>query len=395
MEPLVDESDTFVSSYVTGYPRVVFLTSLKSFVRNVAPTNHLVHYTTFVPSSFHSVVSPNVDTLYSTAWLDLHHTHTFHLPDMRQRYFVMTVLDEWTNVIGSVGSRTGQRAQTVQIALGTRPVTDVSDSLACQHTNTLIQSPTQYVWVILRFYCRDAQDVKTVNELQFQVFLNRKPGMTIDSHHHSPPVPDQVAKMKPREFFSICQLSFPKLSSDMQAKSVRDAQTAIAEYTGSVAKHGWDTDLSIGRFGNDILLRAYTAMSFLGANILEDTIYWIGKDDHLNEPLHGSHRYMLQFVPPPVHAFWSLTVYNAQNFFFPLPVHAIRSASAVATQDSYDQPPRITVCVQKSKPRKGATGTENWLPVLAEPFHLVFRLYWPQERAVMFKWVPPLVYKLS
>jgi hypothetical protein len=53
------------------------------------------------------VVSPNNDTVYSNAWLDLSQGPVLiDTPDMGQRYWTLGLLDAWTNPFAYVGRRT-------------------------------------------------------------------------------------------------------------------------------------------------------------------------------------------------------------------------------------------------------------------------------------------------
>jgi len=90
--------------YIYGYPLV-----LMDATRAVStpPVNRFKHVTEFPDDTFTDVVSPNVDTLYSIAWLDLgKEPIVLGVPDLGRRYYTMELLDAWTNVIASPGTRT-------------------------------------------------------------------------------------------------------------------------------------------------------------------------------------------------------------------------------------------------------------------------------------------------
>lgn len=72
-----------------------------------APVNTFRHRSEFPNASFRSVVWPNADTYYSTAFLDLESEPVvLSLPDTKGRYYMMPILDAYTNVFASPGSRT-------------------------------------------------------------------------------------------------------------------------------------------------------------------------------------------------------------------------------------------------------------------------------------------------
>ena len=90
--------------YIYGYPLV-----LMDATRAVSapPVNRFTHLSDFPDDTFTDVVSPNVDTLYSIAWLDLgKEPIVLAVPDLGRRYYTMQLLDAWTNVIAAPGTRT-------------------------------------------------------------------------------------------------------------------------------------------------------------------------------------------------------------------------------------------------------------------------------------------------
>jgi hypothetical protein len=82
-----------------------------------ATPDRFLHIPILGNPSFRSVVRPNVDTLYSTAWLDLgSEPVVLTVPPGEGRYFLVQCMDAWTNVFAAPGSRTlGHRGATYAI----------------------------------------------------------------------------------------------------------------------------------------------------------------------------------------------------------------------------------------------------------------------------------------
>src|SRR5262249_35057496 len=99
-----------------------------------------------------------------------------------------------------------------------------------------------------------------------------------------------------------------------------DAQKLMAWKVPTLARvvNGWslNTD-TMGVYGKYYLKRAIVTQLGLGANLPEDAIYPINLTDESGKPLDGANKYTLHFDKgemPPVNAFWSVTLYDAQGF---------------------------------------------------------------------------------
>jgi hypothetical protein len=133
----------------------------------------------------------------------------------------------------------------------------------------------------------------------------------------------------------------------------------------------------------------------LGANLPQDATYPNTRVDSTGQPLDGSHRYALHFQAgelPPVHAFWSLTAYDAQDFFIANPLQ--RYALGDRDQMVYNADGSLDLYVQAQPPT--ADKAHNWLPVkTGEPFLLNARLYWPKAAALSGNWGMPGVQRID
>jgi hypothetical protein len=118
-----------------------------------------------------AVVRPNFDTLYSSAWLDLtNEPMVVSAPDTGGRYYLLPMLDMWTDVFASPGWRTtGTQAQTfVIIPLGWRPhLRDrLVDEFKLPKDTQSIEAPTPNVWIIGRIKTDRPADYDAVHKIQ-------------------------------------------------------------------------------------------------------------------------------------------------------------------------------------------------------------------------------------
>ncbi|NLY97845.1 MAG: DUF1254 domain-containing protein [Clostridiaceae bacterium] len=66
-----------------------------------------VFFYKLITPEFKDVVTPNVDTVYCTAWLDLTKSPVvLHAPDTSDRHYVMQIMDAYSNTFASLGRRT-------------------------------------------------------------------------------------------------------------------------------------------------------------------------------------------------------------------------------------------------------------------------------------------------
>jgi hypothetical protein len=125
------------------------------------PTNIFVNVPTYPPADMRTVVRPNFDTLYSLAWLDLtKEPLVVSVPDTGGRYYLLPMLDMWTDVFASPGWRTtGTQAENFL-------VTPPGWRGSVPPDFTRISAPTPYVWIIGRTQTDGPADYEAVHKLQ-------------------------------------------------------------------------------------------------------------------------------------------------------------------------------------------------------------------------------------
>src|SRR5436189_64834 len=125
------------------------------------PMNAFSNVPAYPPASDKTVVRTNYDTLYSIAYLDmLKEPVIVSVPDTAGRYYLLPMLDMWTDVFASPGWRTtGTQA-------GTFLVTPPGWTGSVPNNVQQIKAPTAYVWIIGRTKTDGPPDYDAVHKIQ-------------------------------------------------------------------------------------------------------------------------------------------------------------------------------------------------------------------------------------
>ncbi|MGO9545350.1 MAG: DUF1254 domain-containing protein [Rhodomicrobium sp.] len=426
-----------LDAYLYFYPLVTMDITRKQFTNiepgkelGKGPMNMFHNAAEYPPVTFTSVVRPNFDTLYSIAWLDLtEEPVVVSAPDTGGRYYLLPMLDMWTDVFASPGWRTtGTEAANFL-------VTPPGWAGAVPANFRQIKAPTPYVWIIGRTKTDGPSDYDAVHKIQAGYKVTplsewgkalEPPRVTIDpAVDMKTPPKSQVDNMPGDKFFTYAagllklqpphitdepiiarlkrigispgeDLQFEKLAPEVRdalMHAPEDAQKLMAWKLPTLAKvvNGWsmNTD-TMGVYGNYYLKRAMVAQLGLGANLPEDAIYPVNLADSLGKPLDGAHKYRIHFShdsPPPVNAFWSVTLYDAEGFPVANPLNRYALSSWMPLQREADG--SLYLYIQNESP--GAGKEANWLPAPAGPLNLLLRMYAPKTEALTGKWSPPPV----
>ena len=151
---------------------------------------------------------------------------------------------------------------------------------------------------------------------------------------------------------------------------------------------------TMGVYGNYYLKRAIIAQVGLGANLPEDAIYPGIIGDENGKPLDGANKYIIHFTKdalPPVDAFWSITLYDAEGFQIANPINRFAVSSWMPFKRDADG--SLTLYFQNEKP--GNDREANWLPAPKGPFNLTMRLYAPKSEALTGVWNPPAIKRVD
>lgn len=419
-----------VDAYIYGYPLVVMDAARQAALTpkeagQAAIINTFQHFREQTPSVGVHSVSPSIDTLYSSARLDLSTGPLLlHIPETTGRYYFIEMFDGWGNLFANPGTRTTGSQAADFVIVG--PQWEGIISL----DNPQLKSSTNMVWITLRLELFGTDDSATAQALQDQFSLSPlgsstvSPPTFIASVRPSPPSASLVSNMKARSYFNALEKLlttnppsaadaplleriatveiFPdrepeKLTRDPAIErgleqAVGIAQEKIKAAVPSTYKkvNGWDVfNTEIGTYGTDYLLRASVAASDLGTPLLQDAVYPSTGVDSEGMALSGAHRYTIHFTKeglPPVNAFWSLTMYNVDHAFVENPIHRYCLQSHQTLH--YNADGSLDIIIQKDEPQEKNV---NWLPCPEGDFNLIMRMYWPKPEVFDGVWSLPAV----
>ena len=431
-----------IAAYEYGFP-IVLMDVTKTQATNVAkptttsaaPIGQFSNVPAFPPPENHVVVAPNADTLYSVAWVNLSsEPMILHVPDYKGRYFLMPMLDMWTNVFQSPGSRTGYGKG------GNFAIAGPGWSGTLPPGVTKIQAPTSTIWIVGRSACYGPSDYANVHKLQAQLSLTPlsqwgksyvpPAGSVSASIDMKTPPPDQIAAMDAQTFFSrlaalVHAYGHPAADAPMVAElatlgivpgkpfdiahadpivaaalkaAVQNGRTTISAATpdaiGARVANGWVISTGGGSYGTHYLRRAYYALIGLGANIPQDAVYPVGKVDGLGKPMSGARNYRVHFAKgatPPVNGFWSMTMYEGLGYFVPNRLNRYKVGSLSEPKLDVNSDGSLDIYVSHTQP---SAHVNNWLPAPSGAFYMDFRLYWPKTTppsVIDGSWNPPPV----
>lgn len=411
-------------AYIYAYPLVLIEATRASM-----PTNHLIHVSAFPDASFRTIVRPNADTLYSTAWIDVsREPMLLHVSDSGGRFYLLQFMDAWTETFADPGKRTTGTAETLFAIVGSGWNGKLPQNVI------RYDAPTDLVWLLGRTQTNGASDYDNVHAFQHGMrllTLSDYPGQ--EQKPSTPPVarpsvagptaPDQVKAMEPTAFFAAFAQAMkanpphagdtamvgdlariglvpgrnfdPSKLSPNQLQALNDGAHAAAARiekfvaTGAAIKPGWSSfQGTVGRYGTNYMARAVTARVAVGANPVEDAVYIGSSADGGGKALDGSMSYRMHFEAsnlPPVLAFWSVTAYDKDGYFIANPIN--RYAIGDRDRLKFNPDRSLELYIQNENP--GPDRESNWLPSGKGPFNLMLRLYWPTQAILDGSWHPP------
>ncbi|OLN26948.1 DUF1254 domain-containing protein [Desulfosporosinus metallidurans] len=411
-------------AYLYGCPIVIMEDTMRSLM-SLKPFsyNEYIHNKRLSKPKDRQVVAPNNDTLYSSAWLDLAaEPIVMHLPHTNGRYYVMALYDMYTNNFYCVGQRVTGTNEGDYVIVGPQWKGSLPEELKA------IKAPTNNVWIIGRILVNGVEDLPDVNALQKQFTLIPLSKFLNGDYSSSPmsenerllnpdsDVPDELKfweKLRvalknnpPQEDEAGLINTFAEigLTADISpftkldpafARGLIRAEKATKESIDKSTKNqgtvinGWNVITEkIGMFGNNYELRAFAAITGLGALVLEEAYYARAFMDGEGKTLNGKNKYILHFDKiPPTEAFWSISLYDKEYFFVENEIN--RYAFGDRTENiRYNLDGSLDIYIQNERPK----GKEsNWLPAPKDDFNVILRFYIPKPEVSNGEYqIPPL-----
>lgn len=415
-------------AYIYGYPLVFDTAMVERCTTDgfgaipAAPPNTFGHATE-PATPRDDFVSINNDTLYSIAQLDLSDGPLFlHVPDTADAYYVLQFVDLWTNNFAYVGRRATGTAASTYLITPPHWIGSVPDA------TPVINAPTTRVSIVGRFACDGPDDAARVAGLQKQLTLSP---LGAAGTLAGLPVPDREVREDLRfwEQLRVLMAAFPPAEPDRAyqrrfaplgllhsgASPYRDTPDGLADalHAGMAAgkaqveaygkdpesdpsgsrwimsMHAFDYNLDHLGLGtvdspqwkvadrtDSYLDRAWAARTGLWGNHAYEALYAQTFVDANGDTLDGNRAYTLTFSePPPVEAFWSVTMYNVPDYY--LVDNAINRYSIGDRTEGlvYGDDGSLTLHLQHGKPIEGEEA--NWLPTPSGAFRPMIRLYQP------------------
>lgn len=414
-------------AYIYGFPMVMnYKVFHDSFLDPIAkgykgPMNQIHGEARVYTHEDTTVQTPNSDTPYAILGADLRaEPLVLCIPEIDEgRFYNVQMVDMYTHNYGYIGSRTtGNAAACYLIAgpdwEGEKP-SGISKVYRCE---------TPFSMIILRTQLFDPSDIENVKKIQEgykvqslsdfldqpappapaeidwpeagnDIFSTGFPKMLNFLLQFTPPTgPAEVEKPLREGFAKIGigpegEIQPPEFTPEEKKAFGAGIKQGVAKIDQAVAAFGeridgWQIGAAAGSrefYNGDWLVRAIGSRAGIYGNDAEEATYPFAKSDENGRPLDGSrHNYSMTFPAgqmPPVNAFWSITMYDANTQFLvenPIDRYLINSPMLPDLKKNEDG--SLTIYIQHEPPSEERIS--NWLPAPDGPIFMVMRLYWPK-----------------
>ena len=365
-----------------------------------------------------AIVTPNSDTPYSLAWMDLRaEPIVISVPAVdKRRYYAVMLNDGNTFNYGYIGSRATGSDAGDYLVVGPRWKGETPPGI-----KKTFHSTTDFSLAVFRTQLFDAKDMPNVEKVQAGYKLQplsaylKQPAPPAAPAIDWPKIDKELVKTNFFDYLDLAlqfappgpeeegiraklasigvgpgkKFNFKDLSLEHKAaialglkEGDKKVDQAVAQLGKSI--NGWQVSAAQGDrafYNGNWLLRAAAARAGIYGNDAVEAMYPLTRSLADGSELDGSkHKYTLTFAKgqyPPVNAFWSVTMYDGKTQLLiknPINRYLINSPMLPGMKQNKDG--SLTLYVQKDSP--GKAKESNWLPAPNGPIYMVMRLYWPR-----------------
>jgi len=410
--------------YVYGLPIVMNYSVMYDYAidRNSgqfkAPFNEIKNESRVYTYKDTAIISPNSDTPYSVAWLDLRTEPVIlSVPSVESgRYYSVQLIDGNTYNYGYIGSRaTGDDAGDYMV-VGPNWKGETPAGI-----KKVFQSSTQFSLAIYRTQLFGPDDMPNVEKVQAGYKVSTlseyqgKPAPAEAPTIDFPKVDRDLIKTNFFEYLDFALQFAPATPAESAIRAklaklgvgtrksfefkdlplghrieialgMRDGEAKLKDYLAQrlFKANGWSvSDLwgDASFIDGDWIKRAAGASAGIYGNDAAEAVYILGRNAANGDELDGSKQnYTLTFAAgalPPVNSFWSVTMYDGKTQLLienPINRYLINSPMLPSMKKNADG--SLTLYLQQDPP--GADKEANWLPAPDGPIYLAMRMYWPK-----------------
>jgi hypothetical protein len=397
-----------------------------------APLNRIVMLTDYVAADERIVACPNQDVVYGGGSLGLEQSPVvIQVPDFGDRFWVYQAVDLRSDSFVQLGKMYGTTPGFYLLA-GPSWRGEVPEGI-----NQVFRASTNTGFIAPRIFMDDTpEDRRAIQPVLRQIMLypladydgrmksidwntiKKLPNAAIGEQEiiwvppeafvdtlpivlaDAPPLPGEEARYAQVLAVIEAAKNDPKLKAAMTlavAEADEKLVKPLFEFRnyGQQLPHHWSTISNEAAFGADYFTRTAVAKSNIFVNAPNETKYFYQDLDSSGARLNGRNRYTVTFakdLTPPVHGFWSLTLYNEHHFFAPNEINRYSLGTKNKTLKSGPDG-SLTLYVQADQPPQ--TQRDNWLPAPKGDFSLYVRAYWPKPAVTEGSWTPPAVVRVT
>lgn len=442
-QEIARDAYVFLYPVVENYRVLFYQAAWRDSPRFVAPFNTFGHATKLLDHRSETIVSPNNDTLYSVAWLDLRaQPVVLCMPAVpNRRYYSVQLVDGYTHNVAILSPRTtGSWEATRCLVMGP----NWRGCLPAELRGIRVyEADSEFVFALGRTQVYGEEDLDNVRRIQsgYEVKLLSALIGTVP-----PPNPPEVTyppimpgrPVETESFFACANFMLQYLHLDdeelpmlkrferigvgpgMDFNLQSDTRDAICSgaiealdklhsYIPAV-RNGWSVNASPPLFGTKEVMRGRYLSRAVAAHVAlygldpDEAVYYMSVEDVNGDHLDSSkYNYVLHIAAGQLPAvkpggFWSVSMYHLPDRLLVRNAIGRYSIGDRTSGITYTADGSFTIFVQSQKPTRPDELT-NWLPAPNPPeysgrFSLIFRLYWPDKKLSDSVYVPPPVLKV-